>query len=359
MRTRYFLLLLIAAFVTLLMNCKKKSEAPPPLNPGDLTVLPLDEADFHVMVPLGNINPPAHTFPSDHGGFYVKNFGTPSNVKSPGKLRIYSISRDRHGVGLPSETQDYSIYFGYSNGYRLWLGHMATISPQLLAAANNFAGASCNQYIAGVLQEQCRASVSVDVEPGQILGTAGTVPGQYGLDFGYFNDGKYECVLPFFTEPLRNILRARTGSYDPVTSAVVLRTKEPYCGEVYQDIAGTLQGIWLRQGQPKYPEDPHIGFLKDMVDPDKPIISIGNSLGSSSGGRWTFTPIASGSVSRKFSEVTPDGNTYCYNTNFATASIIVKMNDSKNIQVEYRPSCNCSCQTSYAFSSAVKGFSRE
>jgi hypothetical protein len=349
-------LLLLCILTT---TCRKKKNEIPMLEPGSLTALPLDEVDFHVLTPLGNINPPGHVFPSDHGGFYVKHFGTPSNVKSPGKLRIFEISRDRHGVGLPTQTQDFSIVFGHPDRYRLWLGHVSNITSKLMQAANNFSDAQCNQYIAGgVTHEQCRKSVELDVEAGEIIGTAGTQPGQYGVDFGLFINGKFECVLGYFAPAQRAILEARMGSYDPIWNITVLRTKPPLCGELYQNINGTLHGEWLKTGSPRYPEDPHIGFFKDMVDPDIPRISVGSGLGNFAGGYLTFTPQASGFINRKFSEVTP-GNTYCYKPTGYNASLLVRMNDNSSLQVEYRPSCDCSCNTSYSFGANMKTFRRE
>jgi hypothetical protein len=352
--------LLTAACFILTAACKKsKNNNIPPLEPGSLTALPIDEADFHVLVPLGSVGPPFQTFPKDHGGFYLKHLGTPANVKSPGKLRITQISRDRHDIGTPNESQDFSVYFGDNKQYSMYLGHLATISSKLLQAANNFAGANCSQYTAGTssLQEKCQVNTAVEVEAGEILGTGGTIPGQNGVDFGLSVNGKIACLLDYFAAAPKAILSSKMGVHDPSSGITVLRTKPPLCGEVYQDVAGTLHGNWLKPGAPALPYDPHIAFVKDIIDPDKPLISIGTTLYGTPG-LWTFTPLNTGFINRKFTDVTP-GATYCYNNAANNASIIVKLTSATTISAEYRPGCNCSCATSYDFGLNVKTFQRQ
>ena len=59
-------------------------------------------------------------------------------------------------------------------------------------------------------------------------------------------------------------------------------------------------------------------------------------------GRYTFTPTGEGLVNREFSQVTPDGNVYCYDTDAAQGQnftrpekvlILLQMPDASTIRV--------------------------
>ncbi len=55
-----------------------------------LTVSPIDIASIRDLTPLGNLNPPAHTHPTDHLYFYATFTGTrvPIPILSPGDVVV-------------------------------------------------------------------------------------------------------------------------------------------------------------------------------------------------------------------------------------------------------------------------------
>ncbi len=130
MKKNILLLWMISTVVTLLMpSCKKKKTDNPnsaEITAGSLSFSPLDTAHFVALVPLGNLNPPGHTFPSDHMYFYYRSHGISRNILSPGNLVIFSIARDRSGVGTPGEQTDYTISFGDPRSVVLYFGHITT-----------------------------------------------------------------------------------------------------------------------------------------------------------------------------------------------------------------------------------------
>lgn len=148
------------------------------------------------------------------------------------------------------------------------------------------------------------------------------------------------------------------SGYVPDQDAFVLRTTEPLCGDFVQDVAGTLQGRWFKHGEPTFPEDPHIAFVHDNIDPSVPVISNGVSLvGAMSGTYPAPSAQTSGLIDRRFDQVTADGNIYCYNvakmpdaTDPSNRRFIVSMPDSTTLQVEYRDDGNCNSTSPWSFS---------
>ena len=66
--------------------------------------MPINFTSFGYVTPIGNLNPPAHTFPTDHIYFYP-NSGS-FEIYAPGNITIISIA-EQHS---PTVT-DYSINF--------------------------------------------------------------------------------------------------------------------------------------------------------------------------------------------------------------------------------------------------------
>ena len=146
---------------------------------------------------------------------------------------------------------------------------------------------------------------------------------------------------------MKSQLESRLGNYD----GSILRTVAPVCGEVSQDEIGTAQGIWvLKSADNLYPEDVNIALVHDHVEPGYGLMSIGTSLsGSIYGYKQKFIPQGSGFTNREFSDVTADGNTYCYDLSMSGV-VLVKMNSADELEMDYQASA--SCTDNYSLSSA-------
>jgi hypothetical protein len=138
----------------------------------------------------------------------------------------------------------------------------------------------------------------------------------------------------------------------------------PLCGEVNQNLPGTAQGNWLKNGSPQFPEDPHIALVKDEIDPSVPIFSIGNGLPGQASGTYTFAKLGFGFINRPFNEVKADDKVYCYNIKkvnggmlIPNASIILKMENESLLSVERR-NCDCAVQP-YVFTGNKVGFTKD
>jgi hypothetical protein len=199
----------------------------------------------------------------------------------------------------------------------------------------------------------------LDVATGDIIGTGNAVAGQFAVDMGFTVNNIAVCPLNYFDAATNAKLLPKIGNFN----GTIKRTVPPVCGEINLDVAGTLQGNWLKQGLPKFPEDNHIAFVKDNVEPAKPAISIGSAVPGLASGVYTFNPLASGVVDRSFTDVTNNGQIFCYTPKFfygavvPNTSIIVKLESNTSLSFEKR-NCDCSCNLPYSFSGAKINYVR-
>ena len=307
------------------------------------SVIPLDNSDFVSIVPLGNLNPTGHTFPTDHHYLYLTDPGTAVPVYAPGKIWVTMINSSYHHI---ADFTDYSIYFYGCREVKAYFGHVSGLAGSVLDAFNNAPANSSDTYsTGGETYTVTDKTVFVEVEAGTIIGYVGNA-GSLALDFGiidervqhsFANPGRftgkdYLSAVPcmgYYAETQRSYLESVCGTYDGLTQ----RTVPPIGGTIEQDIAGTAQGIWFLPGQPTYPEDPHLALAHDNVDPTKPVFSVGNSITGLSSGTYTYTPEVSGVLHRDFSEITNDGNTYIFH--FGTDStILLEMLTDTSLRIE-------------------------
>lgn len=318
-------------------------------------LMPLDH-----IVPLGNLNPPGHTFPTDHLYFGIVDsdgdgVSDELDVRMPGDGWITAITTQEHLSATPVFT-DYQVHLSPCSDYAIRFGHMQSLSATLQDAVDA-GGGSCDTYMAGGNEfRNCRYTVKIELDAGTVLGTAGGRSGFAALDvWGYdyrsevntfANQARIRddapqllhaaCALDVFDAATRASLEAELG--DGFTA----RTDPPVCGEIEQDVAGTAQGIWLREGVGAlFPEDPHLALVHDNIDADRGAISIGTAFPAATGVH-TFAPITAGHVSRDFSEVTPDGNAYCYPFSPGADGLVMELVSTERLLVEYRPTEDCS-----------------
>jgi len=302
------------------------------------SVPPIALEDLAGIVPLGNLNPSGHTFPTHHIYWTVKegcqfeHVPAAVEVVSPGDITITQIVRQTV-LTLSPPLVDYWLSFTVCGQIQGYFAHVTTLSPAVLSQFS-FNPNHCRTYETGGHRfESCRGEVSISVYAGQSIGTAGGA-GEAGvrvnrqLDFGLYNYGQQPttfanqaradtwglsyivCPLDYFQDDVRAQLLPYMGlPCDGDTG----RTAEPVCGRVDQDVPGAAQGIWVNADDPdNRSEDGHIALVHDNYDPSVPVFSVGTSVPGVASGRYRFTPAAEGLVNRDFDQVTPDGNTYCY-----------------------------------------------
>ena len=340
-----------------------------------LTVPPIALADIGGWVPLGAMNPPGHTFPTDHQYLYLSTFTTPSaqrpvDLVAPGNL---TITRARRTTYSTDGHTDYSLSFAPCRETAGEFGHVATIAPALLSRLGPI-DQGCDSYSPnpGLTVSTCYTrQIAIEVSAGEALGTVGGAPNPASLDFSfwdtrvaslrYANPARWIAnsegfdnfhVVPgsdYFAEPVKSSIAAKLGSFDGRTR----RTVAPLGGTIELDAPGTVQGAWLNPTQPTHPETPHLAIVPDNVDPAQMDVSMGTSLPGFSSGQYRFAPAASGLVNRRPSEITPDGQTYCFELQYGGV-LLVRLVDATTLRVEGRPSATtCASQQPWVFNAGA------
>ncbi|MFN7983486.1 MAG: hypothetical protein U0Q11_16680 [Vicinamibacterales bacterium] len=215
---------------------------------------PFDEADIRFIVPLGNLNPPGHTFPSDHIYFYNRIPPAPATTPAP--------------VYAPG---DGTVQFILSSG----------VESQIGVRVGRFI-----YYLDHIVLDPA-VRIGATLTAGQRIGETGSVA--YGIDLGVINESKNvafinplrypgttvhgDAPLPYFEEPLRGRLYNRVQRVGPDLD-----------GRFDFDEAGKLVGNWFLEGTPvSESANPtawsrHLAFVFDNYDPSRVRVAIGGSL---------------------------------------------------------------------------------
>jgi hypothetical protein len=215
----------------------------------------VDPALVDFILPLGNLNPPGHTLPTDHIYFYVGFLrpeirGVPVFAPGDGVVQII----------LRSAAPDVKLFVRVNSTFMYYVDHV-------------------------VLDPAIREGASLTA--GQLLGTSST--GGFGVDLGVINAG----LTHFFVTPARypsDTLHADAPlKYyeEPLKSqlyAMVRRDGVDKDGRVDFDVAGRLQGNWFHESLPVSESanssgwTRHLAFVFDNVQPSRPRVSIGGTL---------------------------------------------------------------------------------
>jgi hypothetical protein len=212
-----------------------------------LTHALVDSAAIRWITPLGNLNPPGHTLPTDHIYFYIAD---PDAGESP-------VARRTPMYAPGSGVVNFVIGGGVGQESKVMVRQTATMS----------------YYVDHVILSAPIVVGSV-ITAGQVLGTSGSA---YAVDLGvintditvgFVNPSRYvntgdalhaDRPLKYFTEPLRSQLYARVQRLGPDLD-----------GQTSYDKAGTLAGNWFTAtGGFSF------SFAFDTYDPARPLISAG------------------------------------------------------------------------------------
>jgi len=209
----------------------------------DFKTSPIAMTALRFITPLGNLNPAAHTIPTDHIYFY---FADPDAGESPVGRRtdVFVPADGVVSTVIVSEAPDTKVFVQVAAGVMYYVDH---VIPAIALATGT------------------------KVTAGQRLGTTGSA---YAMDLGvinnsvtqaFVNPSRYigdtlhaDAPLKYFDEPLRSQLYSR-----------VQRIGADLDGAVDEDVAGRLAGNWYQE-QSATP----IAFAFDTYDPAQPRISI-------------------------------------------------------------------------------------
>ncbi|MEP6763002.1 MAG: hypothetical protein ABJB66_01765 [Gemmatimonadaceae bacterium] len=329
-------------------------------------------------VPLGNLGPPGHLFPTDHQYLYVNR---PANgnatatfntvpVVAPANIIITGAHRTHYSA---SNLDDYTLDFALCDEVRGTFGHIAALTSDLLQELGAF-DQQCYSYdlglnngstFSGCYSKPAGISRSVGV---QIASAGGQT--SLALDFwmhdtrrtplAYANAVRWNANNPqaytvaasdYFTEPARSEIRARLGNYN----GTMLRTVEPLGGEIAYDISGSLRGLWVNAAQTSVPEAAHLAFVPDNVDPSILSVSMGTSQPDFAAGLYQYTSRSTGFINRDPAQIAADGQIYCFEFGQGRGVVLAQMESATSVKVEGRAGYT-TCADQMPFALTTKSF---
>ena len=153
-------------------------------------------------------------------------------------------------------------------------------------AYNNQNLSDCLEYEwGGGGSASCTKDMNYPVSGGTDIGTVGYKQGIFdlGMEDGrvdnYFinisrwpgGENHYVCPYDYFDNTTKDLLYSR-----------IWRTTEPRCGNISQDVLGTLQGIWFYDNDTvqggEQTRELGLAFAEDHWEPPETIISIGEKI---------------------------------------------------------------------------------
>jgi hypothetical protein len=211
---------------------------------------PVDMSAVRWITPLGNLNPPAHSIPTDHIYFYIAD---PDAGESP-------ITR-RTEFRAPADGTVVEVFDGPGGDRKLYIRATSTV----------------NYYIDHLIPDSGIGRGSV-LTAGQRVGTTGAA---YGVDLGVVNSAitvpgllnlaRYgsdtinaDSPLKYFDEPIRSELYAK-----------VQRLGSERDGRIGYDVAGRLAGNWFAEVGTS-----SVSFAYNTYDPTQVRIAISGRIWS-------------------------------------------------------------------------------
>ena len=350
---------------------------------GLLTSPIIDMDSLVVLTPLGNSAPPGHTFPVDHIYF---NDGIhdspPTGLYAPGSGTITQIIEeqgfDNSGNVMRSSV---AIDIVLCKGVMITLGSEAVLTPEIREAINQAGPGQCKDSAGKHENENsihtCSYRFHYSVTAGTKLGdiSQGNNPNPEVWAFNYnatrrtdvdwtrYSNEKFTytfCLFDLYSGDLKSEYYSKFGTYiDPamaiaaykkggkpvppdLVTGFIPRTGEPICGSINQNVSGTVQGDWFGAEYEKTfsINSKDLALIHSNSDPTIGRFSIGGNFVPSPG-IDEFIPLHSGTYNREFSEVTADGNVYCYDGTNSTliwqhqgTKILVQLMDAHHLKIE-------------------------
>ena len=331
-------------FLLLLSGCTQQTTETEDCTGKLLTVSPLELEKVVGITPLGNLNPPEHTLPTMHTYWEINGKGI--DVLAPGNITITRMMTTKR---LEDGTADYGITFKLCQERYGYFLHVKEIIEELEQSTLNPNCHSSDDY------EWCSYDLNYSVTARTVIGKAGEGERSM-LDFGMYdyeinrehaNPSRYTthrpnviCPIEMFEESVKEEIYGK-----------IKRTVEPRCGEVMQDVPGTLQGNWFHgQGEADMPDnwEKELALAWDNHEGLKQVFSIGGVF--TQAGRLMFAPETSGLVNREFNTV-QDDEIYCYEGELMSGRILVQLVDENTLLIEHQTG---NCEGTFEFENATR-----
>jgi hypothetical protein len=309
------------------------------------SVDPVDLGKITEIVPLGNLAPPGHTFPTEHTYLHITPGGTTTDtipLYAPADVQLLLISFSH---GITQDPVDYTLYFALCKDVIGYYNHVKEISPELEKIVSE---TNC-MFQGEDKSKRCNIQAFTPIKAGRNMGSVGRLQGNF--DFGLIDLSKpLKFANPDRYGTRSFYINCAYDYYDDASKGKfynLLSRKDGKCGTTAQDVSGTLKGNWFygnSRADMGADWDKYLAFVQDNKDPAKSVISVGGVF--TNVGKLEFTPQSLRLVNREFTQVTPDGNVYCYEGSSMSGRITVQLTSATELKIEHQDG---SCSGSLAF----------
>lgn len=344
---------------------------------GIITYPIMDKGAIKGLVPLGNSNPPGHTFPVDHI-YFAGDKGTKYNVYAAGDGIITNLTKvTDYGMDGEVVNEGITVTIKYCDTISLVNAIPGTESKLISDVTEKMSSKDCKtvpgKHEGQSKNEFCGYSLNIPVKASDIIATTDgkEFPEIWALDYNRvlepnvdwerYNSPYYQyafCFFDMYPKDLKDYYYNLFGNYQGLESKDKLekdgkklefipfipRTIEPRCGKVMQNINGTAKGDWFGVGRDDKSETTvntyDLALIEDNQDPIYERIVIGGNITEPS--VLSFIPKHTGNINRAFEEVKADGKTYCYNEElnnlrggwWSGGKIVLKLVDDHHLNIE-------------------------
>ena len=341
-----------------------------------LTVSMVDVEYIASLTPLGNSNPPSHTFPVDH--VYFQGYGEKGDwprmpFYTPGDSIVSWVMQEKayDADGNHIHTS-YAIDFNLCKGVKVVAAGETELMPQLQRVIDDTkpeCKSSEGKHDGQATITQCVYNIEYKSKAGeQIAWTGGddipevwafnyNIEPDKNVDWERYNYGDYAyafCMFDLYSGDLRDTLYSKFGTYtfkkydekkleEREEIIFVPRTIDPICGSTHQNIYGTAQGDWFASDtggndNPEFAGD-GLSLIHDNIDPRIGKMVIGGNFAEV--GIITFNPTSSGTINREFSHIKLGDTIYCYQQEedvdfgrYFDGIVVLQLVDEHNLKIE-------------------------
>ncbi len=318
------------------------------------------------ITPLGNVEPPSHTIPTNHVYIDLFQQGTQETT-----ISLYAPA-DIWITGITSSTgfldpEDYSIRFSVCKEVKGYFNHVKSLSAEMQEILDDN---KCLNFFGQSNDDRCEISVFEPIKSGTHLGGVGGLQGNF--DFGtydsrithdFINPERYadrtlhiQCGFDYYAEELKNNF---TNLFPSEAGGS--------CGKTNYDILGTLQGNWFNGDAVEWRGETwqqHLYIGYDNVDISLAVISVGGVFVEQPV-KWLFYPEESGTTNLAPEEVNSKETIYCYErTQDApvyryrgpeSGRILINLVEDAKLKIEYQ---NGNCAEDLDFTNNAKFYER-
>lgn len=320
----------------------KEREQLPECDDLKFSTFPVDMNQVKSITPIGNLGPPGHTFPTDHPHIHIGEYqsGKAHPIYAPADVYITSVAWQE---GITQDPVDYVIYFALCRDIVGYYNHVKTISDEVNKIIEKVECESFSTNSKG----SCTKVLLDRVEEGTLLGEVGLKQGNF--DFGMIDlRKKLDFIRPERYPERTQHISCAFDYYGKIMKEQfydLIEREDGTCGHIMQDVPNTLKGNWFHESAPAenvVEWDVYLAFVNHYEVPSIQVVSIAGIFTEPS--LYEFIPKQSGLVNREFSQVTADGNIYCYQSESVIrewetkprGKIIVQLIDDETLKIEHQ-----------------------